>query len=100
MKILCIQCGGEFSIKAEQLGGKAACPHCHAEITLPKAHGEAPVEHAPRRSVFQALDGSISGLGSMIIHMAALLIIALWQANTGGDEKRLLNRQGTAINSP
>ena len=84
MKILCIHCGGEFSIKAEQLGGKGSCPHCKAEITLPKAHEDAPAHTPQRRSVFQILDGSISGLGSMIIHMAALQIIALFQSNTGG----------------
>ena len=90
MKILCIQCGGEFSIKAEQLGGKGSCPHCGAEITLPKAHEETPAHAAPRRSLFQILDGSISGLGSMIIHMAALLLIGvgipvlLFSANATG----------------
>lgn len=84
MKILCIHCGGEFSIKAEQLGAKGSCPHCKAEITLPKAHEEAPAQAPQRRGVFQLLDGSISGLGSMIIHMSALLLIALFQSNTGG----------------
>jgi len=84
MKILCIQCGGEFSIKAEQLGGKGSCPHCHAEVPLPKAHEEGPVQAEPRRGLFQILDGSISGLGSMIIHMGILLIIALFQSNSGG----------------
>ena len=84
MKILCIHCGGEFSIKAEQLGGKGSCPHCRAEITLPKAHEDAPAQTPPRRGVFQLLDGSISGLGSMVIHMTLLLLIALVQSNTGG----------------
>src|SRR5215204_3823172 len=84
MKILCIQCGGEFSISAEQLGGKGSCPHCRAEIALPKAHEEPAAKAAPRRSLFQILDGSISGLGSMIVHMAILLLIALFQSNTGG----------------
>ena len=84
MKILCIQCGGEFSIKSEQLGGKGSCPHCQAEVPLPKAHEETPSEVAPRRGVFQILDGSISGLGSMIIHMGILLLIALFQSNSGG----------------
>ena len=84
MKILCIHCGGQFSIKAEQLGGKGSCPHCQAEITLPKAHVDAPAQVPHRRSLFQVLDGSISGLGSMIIHMAVLLLIALYQSNTGG----------------
>jgi len=84
MKILCIHCGGEFSIKAEQLGGKGSCPHCKAEVTLPKAHEDPPVHEPARRGVFQVLDGSISGLGSMIIHMTILLVIALWQTNSGG----------------
>lgn len=84
MKILCIQCGGEFSITAEQLGGKGSCPHCRAEVALPKAHEEPAAKAAPRRSLFQILDGSISGLGSMIVHMAILLLIALFQSNTGG----------------
>ena len=84
MKILCIQCGGEFSISAEQLGGKGSCPHCGAEVALPKAHQETAAQAAPRRGIFQLLDGSISGLGSMIIHMAILLLIALFQTNSGG----------------
>ncbi|MFN0017851.1 MAG: VWA domain-containing protein [Pirellulaceae bacterium] len=84
MKILCIHCGGEFSIKPEQLGSKGSCPHCQAEITLPKAHVDAPVQVPVRRSLFQILDGSISGLGSMIIHMAVLLLVALFQSHSGG----------------
>ena len=84
MKILCIHCGGEFSIKPEQLGAKGSCPHCQAEITLPKAHEDAPAHVPLRRSVFQLLDGSISGLGSMIIHMTILLLVALFQSQDGG----------------
>jgi Mg-chelatase subunit ChlD len=84
MKILCIHCGGEFSIKPEQLGSKGSCPHCQAEITLPKAHQDAPIHTPLRHSVFQLLDGSISGLGSMIIHMAVLLLVALFQSHSGG----------------
>lgn len=88
MKILCIHCGGEFSISADQLGGKGHCPHCHADITLPKAHQDSPAP-APRRSLYQWLDGSISGLGSMIIHMALLLLVALFQPRTQGSGEGL-----------
>lgn len=84
MKILCIHCGGEFSIKPEQLGTKGSCPHCQAEITLPKAHEDAPAQVPARRSVFQVLDGSISGLGSMIIHMLILLLVVFFQSRSGG----------------
>ena len=91
MKILCIHCGGEFSILADQLGGKGNCPHCRAEITLPKAHQDAPTAAAPRRSLFQLLDGSISGLGSMIIHMGLLLAVALFQPKTRGSGEGLTN---------
>ena len=89
MKILCIHCGGEFSISADQLGGKGNCPHCRAEITLPKAHQDAPATAAPRRGLFQWLDGSISGLGSMIIHMGLLLAVALFQPKTRGSGEGL-----------
>ena len=83
MKILCIHCGGEFSIKPEQLGTKGSCPHCQAEITLPKAHEDAPAHVPARRSVFHILDGSISGLGSMIVHMLILLLVVLFQSHSG-----------------
>ncbi len=32
----------------------------------------------------QILDGSISGLGSMIIHMLILMLVVLWQSHSGG----------------
>ena len=37
MKLSCVHCGNEFSIRAEQLGTRGRCPHCRAMITLPKA---------------------------------------------------------------
>src|SRR3954453_14437063 len=84
MKIVCIHCGGQFSITADQLGGKGHCPHCRAEICLPKAHEDKPAPAEPRRGLFQLLDGSISGLGSMILHMSLLLIVALFQPKIRG----------------
>ena len=40
MQLSCIHCGQEFSITADQLGGRGRCPHCHGEIELPKASDE------------------------------------------------------------
>ncbi len=77
MKLICIHCGGEFTIHSEHLGGKGRCPHCKSEITLPKADNpKQAAGHEPPRNW---LDSSISFLGSLVIHMGALLLIALLQ---------------------
>lgn len=84
MKIVCIHCGGEFSIRAEDLGGSGYCPHCRGQIALPKPSSRTPEEEAPPRGRPLAwLDSSISGLASLVIHMAIFLIVALWQAGGG-----------------
>jgi hypothetical protein len=87
MKIVCIHCGGEFSIKAADLGGSGHCPHCKGEVALPKPAGQPAEQPATQRGRPLAwLDGSISGLGSLVIHMTIFLVIALWQieGGTGG----------------
>ncbi len=77
MKLICIHCGGEFTIHSEHLGGKGRCPHCKSEITLPKADNpKQAAGHEPPRNW---LDSSISFLGSLVIHMGAMLLIALLQ---------------------
>jgi hypothetical protein len=87
MKITCVHCGGDFSIHAEDLGGKGRCPHCKSEIALPKATaaGGPAGETAPhvRYRPLAWLDGSISGLASLVIHMALFLMVALWTADGG-----------------
>lgn len=83
MKIVCIHCGGEFSIKADDLGGSGFCPHCKGQVALPKPSGQQPEEHAPRGRPLAWLDGSISGLSSLVIHMTIFLIVALWQVEGG-----------------
>lgn len=75
MKLSCIHCGKEFSITAEQLGTSGRCPHCRAQISLPKADGtteEGELEH-PK----SWLENSVSGLGSFIVHLVILLLLAL-----------------------
>jgi Mg-chelatase subunit ChlD len=88
MKLICIHCGGEFTILREHLGGKGRCPHCKSEITLPKA--AEPKQAAPGHTQPQNwLDSSISFLGSLVIHMGAMLLIALvqhWNLDGGSGE--------------
>ncbi len=87
MKLICIHCGGEFTILAEHLGGKGRCPHCKSEITLPKA---ADPKQAPTRAPPGSwLENSISFMGSLAIHMTAMLLIALvqhWTFEAGSGE--------------
>jgi predicted Zn finger-like uncharacterized protein len=83
MKIVCIHCGSEFSIRAEDLGGKGRCPHCKGEISLPKPEASATAEPAHRPAPTNWLDGSFSGVASLVIHLILFLAIALVQADGG-----------------
>jgi hypothetical protein len=83
MKIVCVHCGGEFSIKADDLGGTGTCPHCKGQIALPKPAGQQPAERHHRGRPLAWLDGSISGLASLVIHMTIFLVVALWSIEGG-----------------
>jgi von Willebrand factor type A domain-containing protein len=84
MKIVCIHCGGEFTISPQDLGGQGRCPHCHGTIALPKAATPARAEtKPPRQRPTNWLEGSISGLISLVLHTAVFILVALFQA-TGG----------------
>jgi len=87
MKIVCIHCGGEFTIRAEDLGGEGMCPHCRGLIVLPKAtraaSSAATAARPKRERPTNWLDGAISGLISLVLHMTAFLALALLQANGG-----------------
>lgn len=85
MRIVCVHCGGSFTVTARDLGAKGRCPHCQKEITLPKARpaeGAAtkPEHHYQPTTWF---DGIVSGLGSMVVHMAIVLVVALLQSRGG-----------------
>src|SRR5687768_12141868 len=84
MKIICIHCGREFTIRAEDLGGTGYCPHCRGAIALPKASQPAQHEEAPpqRPHPTNWLDSAVSGLLSLVLHMSLFLAIALWQPPT------------------
>jgi hypothetical protein len=84
MKIICIHCGGEFTIRAEDLGGEGLCPHCRGVIALPKATTSAVTQPKhERHHPTNWLESSISGLISMVLHMLVFLAVALLQP-TGG----------------
>ena len=83
MKIVCIHCGGEFSIKADDLGGSGRCPHCKGEVALPKPAAQQTAEPPARGRPLAWLDGSISGLASLVIHMTIFLVVALWSVDGG-----------------
>lgn len=85
MKLSCIHCGNEFTITADQLGGRGRCPHCRAEITLPKADTGESSASQPLERPSSWLENSISGLGSCLFHMIILVIIALipWGGTEG-----------------
>jgi von Willebrand factor type A domain len=84
MKIVCIHCGREFTIHAEDLGGQGHCPHCHGTIALPKATGLARADaKPPRHRPTNWLESIIAGLISMVLHMTVFIVVVLLQA-TGG----------------
>jgi len=80
MQISCIHCGGGLEVSPEMLGSVATCPHCAQEIQLPKAGEEDKIEGA---GIVAFIDGSISGVLSMVFNMGLILILAL--ITYGGD---------------
>jgi hypothetical protein len=84
MKIVCIHCGGEFTIHAEDLGGQGRCPHCHGTIALPKAANPARADaKPPRHRPTNLLESTIAGLISMVLHMTVFIVVVLLQTTSG-----------------
>ena len=89
MKIVCVHCGGRFVITPEQLGTRGLCPHCRKPVTIPRAEPAPSVAAQgapPRRAPSGWLENSISGIGSLLIHMTILVVIALMQTEGGSGE--------------
>lgn len=84
MKIVCIHCGKEFTVRAEDFGGEGRCPHCRGTIALPKATtpGQAGAK-AERVRPTGWFEGSLSGLISLVLHMTLFLVVALLQTTHG-----------------
>ncbi len=86
MQLSCIHCGQAFTITKEQLGGSGQCPHCDGSIRLPRAEDDADQAEAPPSEPSHWLENSISGLVSIVLHMALLLILALIGYNSYSGE--------------
>ena len=82
MQINCVHCGGAVAIAAENLERQAFCPHCGQELILPQE--AVPEEDEGRWSIRTLFDNSISGLASMVIHMAVLFLLAYLQFGGSG----------------
>lgn len=87
MKLSCVHCGNEFTITADQLGGRGRCPHCRAAITLPRADQFAPASEEPLEAPSRLTEHVICGLGSCIVHLTILVLIGLirWGGDMGTD---------------
>ena len=87
MKLSCVHCGNEFTITADQLGGRGRCPHCRAAITLPRADQFAPAEDEPLQAPSRVTEHVICGLGSCMVHLIILVLIGLirWGGDMGTD---------------
>ena len=86
MQLSCVHCGKQFTISVEQLGGTGLCPHCRGEIRLPKAEDpnqqpdESPALHG------HWWENSVSGLSSLVFHLALLLFLAVFKFGGPGGE--------------
>lgn len=87
MKLSCVHCGNEFTITADQLGGRGRCPHCRAAITLPRADQFATPEVEALQVPSRLSEHIICGLGSCIVHLTILVLIGLirWGGDMGTD---------------
>lgn len=85
MQLSCIHCGGAFTISAEQLGGRGRCPHCHGQIVLPKAANEDAEPVVPAAPSHWR-ENTISGVGSLTVHLILILVLALIQFGGRGGE--------------
>lgn len=83
MNLTCVHCGQDFAITSEQLGKKGRCPHCTQIVDFPGSNG-ADGEH-DRKPPGSWIDNSISGLGSIAIHLILLILIAIVPWTRGSD---------------
>lgn len=93
MKLSCIHCGLEFSITADQLGGRGRCPHCRGEIQLPRAEEDQAGQHHPLQRPLAWIENSISALGSFVFHLIVIICAALinWDGpGFGGEGEEVL----------
>ncbi len=84
MQLSCFHCSQEFAITADQLGGKATCPHCGGEVNLPKADDDGQADE--RSSKRRWLGNSLSTLASVVFHMLLVIVAAFITFGGAGGE--------------
>ncbi len=87
MNIYCIHCGEAFSISKEQLGKRGKCPHCRATVILPKSSLQYGSTERQLDAPSRWMENSLSGLSAIILHLLALVLLALvpWGAYSSGE---------------
>jgi DNA-directed RNA polymerase subunit RPC12/RpoP len=83
MKLSCVHCGNDFAITSDQLGGRGRCPHCEKIVEFPRGSGQDDTEFRSRPISW--MDNSISGLGSIAIHLILMILIAIVPWSGGSD---------------
>jgi Mg-chelatase subunit ChlD len=102
MNILCVHCGESFSITQKQLGTRGRCPHCRAQVELPRADEHEYAQTERLEPPVHWLENSMSGVIACVIHLAILVFLAMlpWGNLTGGqDESGQLVNIGKANNT-
>ncbi len=88
MKFTCVHCGQAFRISAEQFGSSGRCPHCSEVVHIPAAEEHPGDEAEPFEPVTPGgwLNGSISGMVSLVIHLLVFLMLAYfgWEIGRPG----------------
>ncbi|MBI1249484.1 VWA domain-containing protein [bacterium] len=78
MQLSCFYCGKHLTATAKQLGGEVVCPHCGNVVRLPDAEQlHAAEEKEPEAPTHFWLTDSISGVASLLFHMALLFVLSL-----------------------
>ncbi len=77
MNVRCFHCGKSVQISAEQLGGEVQCPACGGVVRLPEADAREPTRSVATLLGGGWLNNSVSGLISLVLHMAILLTFAM-----------------------
>lgn len=84
MKLSCIHCGTDFTITSEQLGGKGRCPNCSEVLEFPRGNADEQTDEKEKPASW--MENSISGLGSIALHLILLILIAIipWTKGSSG----------------
>lgn len=95
MKISCIHCGLAFSITADQLGKRGKCPHCRAQITLPKSYKQSLYKAEQLAPPNRYLENMLCGFSTVILHLLVLIVFALtpwgeFSDGQGGEGEQIL----------